>query len=297
MKQLEVELSRLLMQSCKGFLQHGLSHALAVPKVDCDDTQAIINVQASLETLAKLYQLRNAGARAILEPRHHRETEGQLLAKLHAGSLKTAPYSRARDYVQLHIGFFGRETDLLRRFQENRNSLAHLGLAAMPRDVDTDVVVLLVRIVNTLSWDDSMPAAEVPLENHASRFLGADLFARLLMHPSYRDEACDLAALRSTSVRKCPECSTEAWGETDRDVLLCFACGYSVPDHYIAFCDCPECGASRSAFYDILQGHGVMVPALCTKCDARFFVATCDRCDTATEYLEPWQCEVCSQDP
>jgi hypothetical protein len=289
----EKEIVTILVNSCRNFLKHGLEHALVKQKTDSDIVQAILNVQASLEVVAKLYQLRNEGWKSIVDKKHHSETKKNLLYKLKNGELKTHQYWKSKDYMESQIGFFSNESDLIKRFQDYRNSVAHLGLPNLPSDVESDILILLLRVINTLNWDESMPLGVDYIENHASKILGNNLFEKLLKHPTYIGEAVDQAYDNCSIVHKCLECGNESWGETDLDVVLCFTCGYKVPNNLIGFADCPKCSGLKSVVHDAIQGHGVKVPAKCTDCGNSSFLALCVECGHASDYTEKWECPIC----
>lgn len=293
MNSLENEIGDLLAESCRRFVMHGLTHALEENKTDTDIIQSIINIQAALEVLAKLYQLKADGWKSVVDKKHHNESEQKLIELLVCGELKTYQYWRSKEYINSHIGFFEYERELINRFQSHRNSVSHLGLKALPNDIESDVLIILLRVINTLSWDENMPDGTDYIENHVSRYLGENLFQRLMRNSTYIGEAVDQAYDHCVNVHICLECGNESWGETDLDEVLCFSCGYKVPMDLIGFENCPKCNGVKSVVYDKIQGHSVKVPAKCTECDTKYFLAYCSDCGHATKYSDAWECSRC----
>lgn len=293
MSSLENEIGHLLAESCRRFVVHGLTHALEENKTDTDIIQSIINIQAALEVLAKLYQLKTDGWKSVVDKKHHNESEKKLIELLMRGELKTYQYWRSKEYINSQIGFFEYERELIDSFQSHRNSVAHLGLKALPSDIESDVLIILLRVINTLNWDENMPGGTDYIENHVSRYLGENLFQRLMQNSTYIGEAVDQAYDHCVNVHICLECFNESWGETDLDEVLCFSCGYKVPMDLIGFDDCPECNGVKSVVHDKIQGHSVKVPAKCTVCNTKYFVAYCNGCGYATKYSDAWECSIC----
>lgn len=290
---LEKEIGQLLAESCRRFVVHGITHVLEENKTDTDVIQSIINMQAALDILAKLYQLKTDGWKSVVDKKHHNESEEKLIEMLARGELKTNQYWKSKEYINRHVGFFEYERELLDRFQSYRNSAVHMGLKALPNDIESDVLILLLRVINTLNWDENMPDGTEYIENHVSKYLGDKLFQRLMLNPTYLGEAVDQAYDHCVNVHTCLECGNESWGETDLDEALCFSCGYKVPMDLIGFESCPECDGVKSVVYDKIQGHGVKVSAKCTECGTKYFLAYCADCGHATRHSDAWECSIC----
>lgn len=293
MKLLSKELERLLMISCKRFLNHALDHILNAERNDVDIVQSILNVQGAIEVISKVYHLRNEGWMAIIDNRHHSETEDELLDKLSKGELKTKQYWKSKEYVEKSMDYFSEAKPLLKKFQHYRNSIAHLGLSELPEFIDSDILEVLIRVINTLNWDESMPGGFSQMVDSTIQFIGESRFKELLKHPDYRELAEDKAREVGLTVHKCFQCNSRAWSRTDYEELLCYACGYRLSEELVGFEDCTACGSEQTLIYDKIQEHGCDVPARCTECSNMTIVARCDACGTASEYVGTWKCRVC----
>ena len=294
MKLFVQELEKLLLESCTGFTKHALEHALTETKTSTDIVQSIINTQAAIEVIAKLFQLRNNGWESIIDKKHHSEAETELLEKLKYGNIKTNQYWRSKDFIENQVSYFSSAKPLLKKFQHYRNSVSHLGLVELPEYIEIDVLEVLVRVINTLSWDESMPNGNENLENVAVKLIGKEQFQKLLENPDFIDAVEDKAYEVSWSVKKCIECGCRSWGRTDLDEVLCFSCGYRVSEELIDFEDCPDCKEGRAVVYDKTQGHGNEVIGRCTECNAISYLAYCNECNIASPYREDWVCVECT---
>jgi hypothetical protein len=290
---LSKELERLLMISCKRFVQHALDHILIPVRNDVDIVQSILNVQGAIEVISKVYHLRNAGWKAVVDNRHHDKTEGELLEKLCKGELRTKPYWKSKEYVETRMDYFSEAKPLLKKFQHYRNSIAHLGLSELPEFIDSDILEVLIRVINTLNWDASMPNGFSHMDDSTIQFIGDNRFKKLLKHPDYIELAEDKAHEVGWVVHKCFQCKCRTWARTDLDELLCCACGYRLSEDLVEFEDCNMCESEQTLMYDKNQGHGHGVTARCTECNYMALVASCHNCGNASEYVETWECRVC----
>ena len=225
--QFEKLLTDTLLKSCRAYLQHGATHLFAEQQTEIDLLQSILNIQASMEVVAKLHHVKADGWKAIVRD------------KLNKGELQTKFYEQSKLYLISRKELPVDAAELLGKLQGYRNSIAHLGLPSLSSDIKDEIITLMVRVLNTLVWEAL--TKDSYLSNRATSIFGPELFERIISNPTYISEAIDLAHEISAKVRNCPECGHKAWAQTEYGELdiVCLCCGFAMTSDMVGFADCP----------------------------------------------------------
>jgi len=294
-------LANTLAESCRAYIRHGAEHLFAKNPTRDDLLQAILNMQASMEVAAKLYQLKQSGWKSILIEKHHKESEAKLITKLNTGQLRTTQYEDSKKHLIKHQDLEKVDEELLAKLQGYRNSIAHVGLPVLPPGINDEIKKLMVRVLNALAWAALAGHwKELFLENRSSIVLGSALFAKVKADQSYVNEAIDLAHEKSSTVRKCPECWEPTWGEVNfgESAILCFCCGYGMGEMMAQFAKCPVCRDGDNLFYDAANADNMNpVGAMCLDCRQKMDVIICPECGGVVLNMPRWVCEDCGFKP
>ena len=294
---LESLMSKTLTESFRAFIRHGAEHLFVKAPTRDDLLQAILNMQGSMEVMAKLYQLKMNGWQSILEERHHHEPEAELIRKLHAGKLRTTRYEDSKKYLIERRDLEEADKELLARLQGHRNAIAHLGLPSLPPGVSDEIKKLMVRVLNQLAWESLAGRwMDVFLENRSSIVLGPELFAKVVADKTYVAESISLSDEKSCQVRNCPECWKPTFGEVDfgDTAVLCFCCGYGLAEMMAEFGQCPICQKGNNLFYDPSNaGNMNPVGAICLDCRQKMDVVVCPDCGKVALRSNASNCESC----
>lgn len=287
-------LAKTLAESCRAYIRHGAEHLFAKSPTRDDLLQAILNMQGSMEVMAKLYQLKTNGWKSILKEKHHDEPEAELIKKLNTGKLKTTGYEDSKKHLIKRRDLEIVDDELLSKLQGYRNAIAHLGLPVLPSEINDEIKKLMVRVLNALAWEALAGGwTEIFLENRSSIVFGPALFAMVMADKCYVNEAIALAHEKSDKVRKCPECWKPTFGEVDFGDLpvLCFCCGYGLAEMMAKFAKCPICRGEDNLFYDAANaGNMNPVGAICLDCRQNMDVVVCQECGgVVLKYSDNWQ--------
>jgi ribosomal protein L37E len=294
---LENLLAKTLAESCRAYIRHGAEHLFAKAPTQDDLLQAILNMQGSMEVMAKLYQLKTNGWKSILEKKHHSEPEAELIIKLNSGKLRTTGYEVSKKHLIKRRELEELDEELLAKLQGYRNAIAHLGLPALPAGIKDEIKQLMVRVLNALAWEALAGRwTEIFLENRSSIVLGPELFAKVMADKSYVNEAIKLSDEKSSRVRNCPECWKPTFGEVEiRDTaVLCFCCGYGLAEMMVKFAQCPICEGENNLFYDASNaGNMNLVGAICLDCRQKMDVVVCQECGSVALNASGSNCKSC----
>lgn len=288
------ELTLRLLTTSKHLLVHSLEHALSAAPDESDVLQTVINLQAALELLGKLYLVRREGWKSIVDAQFHSLTEAEVLHAITCGSIKTIPYWKVRSRASQNLYLNEIDQELLDSFQTRRNQLMHLGLVDPPKDILNEAIWFLVRVVNQFDWKEFLPSQQQYLSNSLKHVIGPKLYAKLIHETSYVGEAVDRAyELHPSSTTSCIECSNEALVVTKSDDYLCFVCGFEAPVGAMGLIDCPSCNSKRTLAYDLLNVDcNNTVNGRCARCEATTDVSRCNVC--ATDHPIDVGCALCS---
>lgn len=292
--QFEKLLTNTLLISCRAYLQHGATHLFAKQQTEIDLLQAILNIQASMEVVAKLHHVNADGWKAIVRDKFHNESEATLLDKLNKGELQTKFYEQSKLYLISRKELPIDAAELLGKLQGYRNSIANLGLPSLSSDIKGEIITLMVRVLNTLVWEAL--TKDSYLSNRASSIFGTELFGRIIADPTYISEAIDLAHEISAKVRNCPECGHKAWAQTEYGELdiVCLCCGFAMTSDMVGFADCPVCGSEGDLYYDAINTpDNNVVAAKCLHCDQKLSVILCSHCGHVSQARPKWVCPKC----
>lgn len=286
-------LRKRLQNTFKLYVRHAIEHALNEEACEIDIIQVIINLQGSLELLTKLYILQKKGWRSIVDTRFHEKDEEEILSDIGNGKLITSPYWKNMEMVSKEIILNDTDNELIEKFKNIRNQIMHLGVINPSREILNESIWFLVRIINQLSWQDTLPASHQYMANSLECLLGEELYNKLITSSCYVDEAVDRAYEFYDDVKRCIQCGKEAWvvnGEEDR---VCIVCGFRGYEGHFGFTDCPECGNEDSVLYDPLNiESNNFIEGKCCLCRQFVQVSKCPGCGNV--FIFPGNCAFCS---
>lgn len=72
------------------------------------------------------------------------------------------------------------DKELLNKFQNHRNQVMHLGMSTSQNETLNESIWFMVRIINQLEWQDTLPMKDQYLANSLKSLLGNNLYQRLL---------------------------------------------------------------------------------------------------------------------
>lgn len=254
MGNIENQLEKRLKGTFKKYITHGIDHALSEAPTENDVLQVIVNMQASLELLSKLFVLQHEGWKGILKNEYHNKSESEIISAIENGTVKTKPYWKNKNFVSQEIYLNEDDKALLSSFQEHRNQVMHLGTINPSKEILYESIWLIVRIINQLNWQDTLPLKDQYLANSLESMLGEKLYERLLSNSCYVGEAIDRAyELAPRDVKYCLQCSEEAWVLNNDDYRVCLVCGFRGDENIFGFADCPLCNSEGTVVFDPLN--------------------------------------------
>jgi hypothetical protein len=271
-----------LESTFKVYLNHTLEHALKKELSEGDILQIIINAQAALELLSKLYILNNKGWRGIVDKKLHLEPADKVAKAIKSGSARTNQYEEIKKSVLRFIDLTDDDVELLKKFQDYRNQAMHLGIVGPSLEIASLAITLVVRIFHRLEWQRSLRHIDAYMANSMQAILGYSLYQKLMKTPVYLAEAMDMAyGVGLGDVKCCIECGNESWAETDDRFLTCFTCGYKGPVDAYAFIDCPKCKRVGALVYDPLNiQENRSLNGKCCSCKEFTEVSYCNECES-----------------
>ena len=254
MGNIENQLKKRLKGTFKRYITHAIEHALSETPTENDVIQVIVNMQASLELLSKLFILQYEGWKSIVKNEYHNKSESEIISAIKNGTIKTTPYGKNKDFISQEIYLNEDDKYLLSSFQDHRNQVMHLGVINPSRDILNESIWFIVRIINQLNWQDTLPMKAQYLANSLESLLGEKLYKRLMSNSCYVDEAIDRAyELAPRDVKYCLQCGEEAWILNDNDYRVCLVCGYRGDENTFGFTDCPLCNSEGTVVFDALN--------------------------------------------
>jgi len=292
MDKVSAELQKRLQSTSRQLLTHALEHALDGTQTENNVLQTIVNMQAALELLSKLYVLRREGWRSIVDPKFHLHTEPDLISAIETGAIKTIPFWKSRELASETLYLNEDDLQLLDTFQNRRNQLMHLGLVSPPKEILNEAIWFLVRIIHQLDWKDSLPVHQQYLSNSLQLFIGGALYKKLMTNSCYIDESVDRAYELYSDVRYCLECGNEALVENEVEDFTCFVCGFQVNADAIGFIDCPACKSTNGIAYDQLNiEFNERIDGKCCRCRKIISVSRCKEC--GNDFVSAGKCNFC----
>ena len=165
MNRIEKQLNLRLSKTFKCCVRHAIQHALNKEETENDILQVIINMQASLELLAKRYVLKKEGWKSIVKSEVHDKTESEIISAITNGEITTTPYWKNKEFISKEIYLAEDDSYLLDNFQKNRNQIMHLGIVSPSREVLNESIWFMVRIINQLDWQETLPMGEQYMSN------------------------------------------------------------------------------------------------------------------------------------
>ena len=285
MSSIEKQLRKRLQHTFKLYVCHAIEHALSEEEDENDILQVIVNLQGSLELLSKLYVLQIKGWKGIVEARFHNKTESEILSEINNGTIKTTAYWKNKEFISEEIYLDNDDKELLDSFQNHRNQVMHLGATNHSRDILNEAIWFLVRIINQLNWQDTLPMSNQYMSNSLEYLLGVKLYNKLMSSSCYVDEAVDRAHDLYDDIRFCIQCGHEAWALTEKEDRICVVCGYRGDEGAFGFINCPECKTKGTVVYDPLNiGHNKYIKGKCCACRGLIKVSKCPICKNVFEF-------------
>lgn len=287
--QLEIRLKK----SFKVYIMNALEHALCEVTSESHVLQVIINMQAALELLSKFFVLQHEGWKGIVDNRFHDKSEIEILSLIKSGKIKTTAYWKNKDFISQEIYLNEDDKWLLDKFQEHRNQIMHLGMLNPSHDILNESIWLMVRIINQLNWQDTLPMRDQYLANSLESLIGDDLYEKLLNNSCYVGEAVDRAhELYPDDIKHCLQCANESWALNDKEYRVCMVCGYRGDEDTFGFTDCPLCKAEGAVVFDALNiGDNEYIKGKCCSCREYILVRECKKCHVISKY--PSDCSFC----
>ncbi|MFA0439879.1 hypothetical protein BCU70_11370 [Vibrio sp. 10N.286.49.C2] len=231
MNKIEKELELRLTNTFKIYIKVGLENALSDTPSEIEVLQTIINMQAALELLSKYYILQREGWKGIVVGKYHNKDEEEIIELISSGRIQTTSHQKNKKYFTETIEFDDFELELLDKFQNMRNQIMHLGVTSVEKDILSDTIIFMVRIINKLNWSELLPIQEQYLNNALKSLLGTKLYRKLMTSSNYMGESVD-AAYDSLpdDIKCCVNCLNESWVYNNGD-WECFTCGFKGSEH------------------------------------------------------------------
>ena len=292
MNKIDKELELRLTKTFKLYINVGLENALSDAPSEIEVLQTIINMQAALELLSKYYILQREGWKGIVIEKYHNKDEEEIVELIKNGSIQTTSHQKNKKYFTENIDFDDFELDLLDKFQKSRNQVMHLGVTSVEKEILSDTIIFMVRIIKKFRWSRLLPIQEQYLNNTLESLVGTKLYRKLITSSIYIGESVD-AAYESTydDIKYCVNCLNESWVFNKGD-WECFTCGFKGSEQAFGFIDCPKCNAEGELVYDACNvGINEFIRAKCSKCGQFSFVSKCKSCRNVKCY--PGVCEIC----
>jgi len=292
MSPIENKLRQRLQNTFKLYVCHAIEHALSEDESENDILQVIVNLQASLELLSKLYVLQAEGWQGIIDVRFHNKTESEILSHIDNGTIKTTPYWKNKEFISKEIYLDDDDKDLLDSFQNHRNQVMHLGAVNHSRDILNEAIWFLARIINQLNWQDTLPLRHQYMSNSLQFLLGENLYHKLTSSSCYVDEAIDRAYDLYDDIRICIQCGNDSWALNEKEYRICTVCGYRGDEGTFGFTDCPKCGIKGQLVYDPLNiGNNRYMNGKCCACKELIKLSKCPECENI--FIFPGSCKFC----
>jgi hypothetical protein len=293
MDKVDEQLTFRLKKTFKLYIRSALENALSEAPTESNVLQTIINMQAALELIGKFFVLQREGWKGIITSKFHDKSEAELLSLIQRGDIQTTPYWKSKEFFSNAIYLNADDKELLNKFQNHRNQVMHLGMSTSPNEILNESIWFMVRIINQLEWQDTLPMQDQYLANSLKSLLGNSLYQRLLKNSCYIDESIDRAyEVYPDDMKHCLQCANESWALTDDLDRVCFVCGYRGDQDAFGFADCPLCEAKGEVVFDALNiGHNEYIRGKCCSCREFVNVSKCKTCDHVTPHKQV--CDSC----
>lgn len=292
MGKVEKLLSNRLQKTYKLYFISALENALSNNTTENTILQTIINIQAAIELFSKYFVLQQLGWKGIITEEFHNKSEKEILVLIDKGKIKTTPHWKNKDFTSKKIYINEDDRKLLDEFQNLRNQLMHLGMVDFSSEIPNKTIWLMVRIINQLNWQETLPINEQYLSNSLKAFLNEDLYEKLIKNSCYVGESIDRAyEIYPDDMKHCLECGHESWALNEYEERVCFVCGFKGHETIFGFTDCPKCDNENTIVYDV---NSILtnkyVPGKCCCCREKFKVSKCNFCGEVSVYPDDCSC-------
>ncbi|MCR8710977.1 hypothetical protein [Aliarcobacter butzleri] len=285
-----------LKKTFTNYFKHSIEHLVNTKQTENDVLQVIINIQASLELLSKLYILNMDGWEKITSERFHKQSEEELKKHILNGTLKTIQYTDIKNILLNYITLDQSDLELLDKFQNYRNQIMHLGIEKLDFNILDQAIWLIVRILNILNWQDILPHDYHYLTNSLEYLLGNELYTKLINQSKYVEEAINSACVNFYEVRYCLICKNNTLVLNDlENEYNCLVCGCKIlNDKSIEYVDCPLCNRMGTVIYDALNiSINNYINGFCCACRENISLVQCKSCKET--YIYETSCNYCSE--
>jgi len=292
---IEEILKPTLEKNFKSYFVHAIEHLVEEIQTESNILQVIVNIQASLEILSKLYVLNHFGWEKIIENKFHNKSEQELEELIYTGMLKTKNFSSIKNILIDNIQFDDTDNELLNNFQKYRNQVMHLGIKNLSEDILDEAVWFIVRIINVIGWQDILQIKNQYLDNSLASLLGGNLYHKLILKSGYIDEAVDNAEDKYDDVKYCFICGNNTLCANDwDDNYKCLVCGCQISnDDSVRYIDCPTCHKRGTVIYDALNiSDNEYLKAVCCACKTYTNVSECNICKEV--HIKTETCSFCN---
>lgn len=290
-------LQERLKKSFKSYFIHGVEHLISSNQTEENILQVIINIQASLEILSKLYVLRTYGWEKIIDKKFHSNPSEVVIEHIKSGTIKTSIYNSVKNTLLTLPILDNDSRKLLSKFQNYRNQVMHLGMNRVDISILDETIWLIINVINVLDWQTIYNSRHGYLSNSMRSLLGQDTYNRLLETSAYVEKAKKNANDFYDEVRYCIICGNDTLvvNKWDYD-YKCLVCGCKVPDDESTnYIDCPFCNKKGTVIYDALNIHdNTSIQALCCSCREHCAIYKCKTCDSV--YPLDQECDFCKEE-
>lgn len=284
--ELEKKVFQLLKNNFNSFFKHAIEH-LTSEDNEYNRTMYVFSIQAALESLVKLYVLYQYGIFDIIDQKQIHEKDGRLksqeklLDMLDKEELKTKGYNVLKDKIFKICNFTNTDKDLISKFQQLRNQIAHMGIGSFDINIVNTVNFLIAKVFNELDFKEKI-SENYEMENTLKKILGNDLFTKYIEMTSIIQETEKYVVDNNDehSICYCLECGnkTSVYDINSGDIK-CYLCGYKVNTYYADVMQCPNC-FRKSLYYDVLNTTADNnTEGNCPCCGSHFTIARCDFCE------------------
>lgn len=237
-------------------------------------TLVTVLIQTAVELVSTASVLKYEGLTGVVRPKDLPTSEGEAEACWEAGTLRTLTFEDLKPKAAKHLGDEG-FWSIVDFLQKSRNKLVHFHAPLVEGDrfdLQYDATHVLIQVIAALTKDEGPEFAF-----SCSRFLGGDLFYKLVSFEPYQERIEARAREIDPKPLKCGVCGARAFL---RDDEICLSCGYSGDVNLLK---CPRC-REIAVFYDHLNlPYNAWLNARCGRCEWEGRAVHCDKC--SDDYL------------
>lgn len=232
-------------------------------------TLVTVLVQTAVELVSTATVLKHEGLTSVVRPKDLPTSEDDAEAHWQAGTIRTLTFEDLKQKAAKYLGDEG-FWSIVEFLQKSRNKLVHFHTPLVEGDrfdLQYDATHVLIQVISTLTKDEGGEFAF-----GCSRFLGLELFHKLVSSEPYQERIAARAREIDTKPLKCGACGARAF---IRDEETCLSCGYSGD---VKLLRCPSC-CEIAVFYDHMNlPENAWLDARCGHCEWEGRAVHCDNC-------------------